>query len=136
MRLTWRDILATVFVFAAALLYSLWLAGIEVFGIGSARVLGGVILVLGLAASVSAVVYGVGAGLLQVRKAYLVIASVVGLVALVAGVTTLAADSETMLGVLMISTVVLWVMSTIRHASTTKSRGKHVQSPLPFGHAA
>src|SRR5512144_2114095 len=33
MRLTWRDVLATVFVVAAVAGYLLWLAGLEVFGI-------------------------------------------------------------------------------------------------------
>ncbi len=42
MRLTWRDGLATVFVVAGALLYGLWLAGIEAFGMG-VRGLGGIV---------------------------------------------------------------------------------------------
>ena len=74
MRLTWRDGLATVFVGVAALMYSLWLAGMSVLGLG-ARGLGGVVLGLGVAASVTAVVYGVGAGLLHASKVYLGISS-------------------------------------------------------------
>jgi hypothetical protein len=116
MRLTWRDVLATVFVLAAAVLYLLWLADIEVLGISSARVVGAIVMVLGLAASVTAVVYGVGAGLLRASKLYLVIASLIGLAALVAGIVTIAAADETMLAVLVIATLVLWAISTIRHA--------------------
>ena len=115
MRLTWRDGLATVFVGVAALMYSLWLAGISVLGLG-ARGLGGVVLGLGVAASVTAVVYGVGAGLLQASKVYLGISSLIGLVALVAGVITLVSASEPMLDVLVVATVLLWVMATVRHA--------------------
>jgi hypothetical protein len=115
MRLTWRDGLATAFVGVATLMYFLWLAGIGLFGFG-ARGLGGVVLGLGVAASVTAVVYGVGAGLLQASKVYLGIASLIGLVALVAGVITLVSASEPMLGVLVVATVALWVMATVRHA--------------------
>ena len=115
MRLTWRDGLATVFVGVAALMYSLWLAGISVLGLG-ARGLGGVVLGLGVAASVTAVVYGVGVGLLQASKVYLGISSLIGLVALVAGVITLVSASEPMLDVLVVATVLLWVMATVRHA--------------------
>jgi hypothetical protein len=115
MRLTWRDGLATVFVGVAALMYFLWLAGISVPGLG-VRGLGGVVLGLGVAASVTAVVYGVGAGLLQASKFYLVIASLIGLVALIAGVIALVSADEPMLAVLVVATVVLWVMATVRHA--------------------
>ena len=115
MRLTWRDGLATSFVGIAALMYSLWLAGISILGLG-ARGLGGVVLGLGVAASVTAVVYGVGAGLFQASKVYLGISSLIGLVALVAGVITLISASEPMLGVLVVATVLLWVMATLRHA--------------------
>ena len=34
MRLTWRDGLASVFVGVAALMYSVWVAGVGVFGLG------------------------------------------------------------------------------------------------------
>jgi len=115
MRLTWRDGLATVFVGVAALVYSLWLAGVGVLGLG-VRGLGGVVLGLGVAASVTAVVYGVGARLLQASKVYLVIASLIGLVAFVAGVITVVSASEPMLAALVVATLVLWVMATVRHA--------------------
>ena len=115
MRLTWRDGLATVFVGVAALMYFLWLAGIGVLGLG-VRGLGGVVLGLGVAASVTAVVYGVGAGLLQASKVYLVTASLIGLVALIAGAITLVWANETMLAALVVATLVLWVMATVRHS--------------------
>jgi hypothetical protein len=116
MRLSWRDGLATVFVGVGAVLYVLWLAGIEVAG---PRVLAGIVLGLGLAASITAVVYGVGAGLLRVSKVYLAVASLIGLAALVAGVMALVAVNEPMLAVLVVATVVLWMMSTVRHVIST-----------------
>lgn len=118
MRLTWRDGLATDFVTVAALLYLLWLAGIEPFGMG-ARGVGAAVLVLGLAASVTAVVYGVGAGLMRAPTPYLAAASIAGLTALVAGVITLTSASEPMLALLVAVTVVLWAMATTRHAALT-----------------
>ena len=116
MRLSWRDGLATVFVGVGAALYVLWLVGIEVVG---PRVLAGIILGLGLAASITAVVYGVGAGLLCASKVYLAIASWIGIAALVAGVMALMAVNEPMLAVLVAATVVLWLMSTVRHVIST-----------------
>lgn len=136
MRLTWRDTLATIFVLAGAILYLLWLADIEVVGISSARAVGGVVMVLGLAASVTAVVYGVGAGLMQAPKVYLVVTSLLGLAALVAGIFVLTDPSESMLGLLVASTVVLWLMSTVRHALVHETGMRDGPSRLTFTHAA
>lgn len=136
MRLTWRDGLATVFVFVAVLLYVSWLAGAELLGISSANVVGGVVLGLGLAASVTAVVYGVGAGLFRASKAYLAFASLIGIAALAAGVITLASGSEVMLGALVIATVSLWAMSTVRHMLATETRVEDEQGRVSFRHAA
>jgi len=116
MRVSWRDGLATLFVGVGVLLYALWLAGVEVAGVSGVRALGAVILGLGLAASVIAVVYGVGAGLLRASKVYLAVASGLGLLALVAGVAVLVTTNEAWLGVLVAATVVLWLMATARHA--------------------
>ena len=119
MHLSWRDGLATIFVGAVALLYALWLVGIDV---GGPRLVAGIVLGLGLAASVTAVVYGVGAGLLRASKVYLAVASVVGLAALVAGMIALMAANEAMLAALVAATLLLWLMSTIRHAVSTETR--------------
>lgn len=135
MRLTWRDGLATVFVGVAAIVYALWLAGIEVFGMG-VRGVGGVVLGLGVAASVTAVVYGVGAGLLRVSKVYLVIASFIGLIAFAAGVVALVNESELMLGVLVVSTVALWMMATVRHANTVEGKADVLSLGASYKHAA
>jgi hypothetical protein len=113
--------LATVFVLAGAILYALWLAGIEVFGISDVRVLGAIIMALGLAASVTAVVYGVGAGLMHAPKAYLAITSLLGLAALIAGIVVFVDAEEPMMAVVVGATVVLWLMSTVRHASNPSS---------------
>jgi hypothetical protein len=116
MRLSWRDGLATLFVGFGAIVYVLWLAEAEMPGFSEVRPLAGLVLGLGLAASVTAVVYGVGAGLLRASKTYLVIASLLGLVALVAGVIALVNADETMLAALVAATVALWLIATVRHA--------------------
>lgn len=136
MRLTWRDTLATVFVLAAGILYLLWLAEIEVFGMSSPRAIGFVVMVLGVAASVTAVVYGVGAGLLQASKLYLVVTSLIGLGALVAGIMAIVEENEPMLGALVIATAVLWLMSTVRHALIAGREIGHEPSGPALGHAA
>lgn len=125
-RLTWRDGLASVFVGAGVVLYILWLAGAEFVG---PRALAAIVLGLGLAASVTAVVYGVGAGLLKAPKVYLVVASLIGIVALVAGFVAVTNISETMLATLVVSTVVLWLMATVRHAVSESPRQD--RSPQP-----
>jgi hypothetical protein len=112
MHLSWRDGLATAFVGVGALAYGLWLADVVTVG---ARVVTIFVLVLGLAASVTAVVYGVGAGLLRASKVYLGVTSLIGLTAAVAGVWAVVAESETMLELLVATTFVLWLMATVRH---------------------
>jgi hypothetical protein len=111
-RLTWRDGVATVLVGAGVVLYLLWLSGAEFV---EPRMLAGIVLGLGLAASLIAVVYGVGAGLLQAPKVYLAIASLLGLVALVAGIIAVTSINETMLATLVAATFTMWLMSTVRH---------------------
>jgi hypothetical protein len=136
MRLTWRDALATVFVLAAVVVYGIWLVDDEVLGTSSVRTIGLVVMLLGLASSVTAVVYGVGAGLLRASKVYLMVTSLVGLGALVAGILVLVQESEPMLGGLVIATASLWLMSTIRHVLiATKAHQPGIGSP-PLPHAA
>jgi len=136
MHLTWRDALATVFVLVAALLYALWLAGIEVFGMSSPTAVGVVVMALGMAASVTAVVYGVGAGLLQASKIYLAVTSVLGLAALAAGIVAIVDANEPMLAVLVTATVVMWLLSTIRHAGIVGAQRRDERAPHSIAHAA
>jgi hypothetical protein len=134
MRLTWRDALATLFVAAAAALYALWQTGTAAAGM-STRVLGTVAFALGWAGCVSdqremASVYGAG-GRRRAPMAYVVVASLLGAVALVAGIITLVSASEPMLAVLLAATVALWVLATVRHAMTGEERpgGQPVHEP-------
>jgi hypothetical protein len=116
MHLSWRDGVATVFVGVGAVIYALWVADAVAI---SPRSVAAVVLSLGVAASVTAVVYGVGAGLLRASKLYLAAASLAGLAAAIAGVWALATESTVMLGILVTSTIVLWLMATVRHLALT-----------------
>ncbi len=130
MRLATRDVIATLLVAFAGVLYVLWLADTAPFGLDSVRTVGLVILGLGFAASVSAVVPGFGE-LLRGNRIYLGVTSAMGIVALVAGVRVLLTSSELGLGVLMGTMVVLWLVATFHHGplAGTSPRGRVTGPP-------
>ncbi len=74
MKLAKKDLLATLFVGAGAVVYLLWLLGIGWSGATGVRVVAAAVLVLGIAASASAVVPGFG-DLMHGSKAYMAGAS-------------------------------------------------------------
>jgi hypothetical protein len=110
MRFPKRDLAATGLVVAAGLVYVLWAVDV----VSSVRVAGIVILVCGFAASASAVVPGFDA-LLHGNKGYLVVTSLVGVVALVGGVAVVVAASETGLSLVLGAMVALWAIATVHH---------------------
>jgi len=122
MLLARRDRIATLCVALGALVSVLWLAGVGSQGIAGARVVTGIVLALGFVASASAVVPGF-VDLLHGSKVYLATTSVLGLAALAAGIAALVGGSEWMLGSLVAATLVLWVLSTARHASAAGRAG-------------
>jgi hypothetical protein len=115
MNLPKRDMIATVLVAAAGLLYLLWLTDATLPGLGDTRVTGVLILALGFAASASAVVSGFDQ-LLHGNKVYLAVTSLIGLVAAIAGVLMLINGSGAALSVVMTAMVVLWLIATIHHS--------------------
>lgn len=120
MNLTTRDRVATLLVATATFIYGVWLTGF-VDGLTAASV-AIVILALGFLASASAVVPGFAA-LLAGSRAYLAVASVLGLVALGGGILTVANATEDTLALLVIATLVLWASATVRHATGHRRRG-------------
>ncbi|HEY5011189.1 MAG TPA: hypothetical protein VIK61_00595 [Acidimicrobiia bacterium] len=129
MRLSKTDIIASGLVGVAGLLYVLWAIGSAPPGMSGTKVTGLVVLALGFAASASAVVPAFD-HLLHGSKAYVAVATLIGLVALAAGVQVLLAGSETGLGVLMVTMLVLWLIATIRHSLDTADIAKaHEQRP-------
>ena len=117
MRLPARDVVASAFVGLAVVIYLAWLFEFT-FGVLDVWTVTVAVLALGIAASVSAVVPGFDA-LLHGSRPYLVVASVLGAVALVAGLWAMYAVDPLPLAVLMIATIVLWAVATVRHTQTT-----------------
>lgn len=119
MHLKRNDAWATVLVSGAVALFMLWWTG-TAFETLSTRIIGAVVLALGFAACTSTqdempAVFGVGAER-RVPAAYVVIASLLGFIALIAGIIAVVGGSDTMLAVLVVTMSVLWAISTIRHA--------------------
>ena len=122
-----RDLLATGLVAVAGLVYVLWTLGI----VSNVRVAGIVMLVCGFAASASAVVPGFD-DLLRGNRAYLVVTSLIGAVALVGGAAVLVAANETALSLVLAAMVVLWAIATVHHVLLASP--SHGQTPQVSGH--
>jgi hypothetical protein len=120
MHLPKTDIIATGLVAVAGLLYLLWAVGSTLPGMSSARATGVAVLVLGFAASASAVVPTFDQ-LLHGNKAYLTVTSLIGLAAAAAGVQMLITASGTGLTVVMAAMGVLWLIATIHHRLLAKT---------------
>jgi len=115
MRLPKQDIVATLLVAAAGLLYLLWAVGSAPLGLSSTRATGLVTLGLGFAASASAVVPNFDQ-LIHGNKAYVAVTSLIGVVALIAGVQMLLTASDAALGVLVTGMGTLWLIATLHHS--------------------
>lgn len=114
MRLLRRDLVATALVAVAGLVYLLWVVDAGVPALGSVRVVAAVVFVLGIAASVVAVV-PTYVQLLRGDLTYLLCASALGVVALVASGLAVIGGSSGALAVLMATTFALWLASTVHH---------------------
>ena len=114
MRIARRDRIATVVVALAVIVYGLWASGSALPGMDGIRITGLVVLSLGFVASASAVVPGFDE-LLHGNKVYLVVTSLIGLVAFAGGVVMLVDASEVALGVVIAAMIVLWMIATVHH---------------------
>lgn len=121
MRVSRRDVVATMFVLAGAVVYALWLTSHPLPGMSSPRVVAFVVLGTGVAASASAVVPSFSS-LLHGSKMYLTVTSLIGALAAVAGIVAIVDQTEVMLGLLVSTTTVLWVIATVRHMMITTAR--------------
>jgi hypothetical protein len=126
MPISWRDSIATILVAIGVMVYGAWVVGVAIPGFTEPEAVAIAILVVGIAASVSAVVPGF-AGLIHGSKPYLVGASVLGLIAFGAGACTITGAEPTVgLAVLILATVALWAMSTMRHVGAGRQH-HHLQ---------
>jgi hypothetical protein len=117
MRLTWKDAIATVFMAAIVIIYVAFLNSTTAWLISSARGTAAAVLVLGTVGGC-----GMSAAAEQYQgkraQAYTSFASVLGATALVAGVIALITASTVALAILVVATLALWLVATMRHAFT------------------
>ncbi len=114
MRFPRTDIIATGLVAVALVGYLGWLLVDDVPAPAAVRLMTGLVLALGFAASATAVVPSF-VELVHGSRTYLVVASVLGIAATVAGALALINAGPTMLAILVIATVVMWALATTRH---------------------
>jgi hypothetical protein len=114
MRLSKRDLIATVLVGVAVVIDALREAGATPSALESVRATGIPVLLLGFLASAIAVVPSFDA-LLHGSKLYMSVASGVGVVAAVAGGLAVVAASAAALTTLVAAMIVLWAMATTHH---------------------
>ena len=120
MHLAFRDRIATLCVAVGTVVAVLWLAGVGSQDITGSRWVTAIVLALGFVASASAVVPGFEA-LMHGSKMYVAVTSLLGLGALVAGILALIDGEELTIGLLVGVTVLLWVISTLRHVRTAET---------------
>ena len=114
MRMTWRDSFATLFVVLAVAIYVAWALGSPIATFDSVMAIASAVLVLGVAASIFAVVPGFD-GLIHGSRSYLAGSSVLGLLAFVTAAWSLLTEDALALSALVGATVLLWGMATVRH---------------------
>jgi len=139
MRLTRKDVRATVFVVGAGVFYTLWLTG-TVAADMSTRVVAAIVFALGWLGCTSdvdqmKVVFGVEGT--RPPLLYVVLASLVGGVALVAGTIAIIWSNEVMLATLIIAMAALWIAATVRHQIAGRpvlQADAHIE--VPFERAA
>jgi len=117
MRLSWKDVVTTVFMGAIAAVYATFLGGTSAWLISSARGTTLVVFVLGM---IGGCMLSAAGDLYRgpqsrVVRAWRLIAPVLGVVAFAAAVAGLASGSTAALGVLVATTGLLWLIATGRH---------------------
>ena len=124
MRFHRTDIFATGFVGVALATYLIWLVTDDAPTPSAVRLVTGLVLILGFAASAIAVVPSFSE-LLHGSRSYLAAASLLGLGATVTGVLAQVNADQTKLAILVSATVVMWAMATTRHSLEGSAVGGH-----------
>lgn len=119
----WRDGLATAFVAIGLVVYGAWVMADGIAGFQSVGAVSLALLVVGIAASASAVVPGFGELLTEGSRLYLAVASALGGLALGVGIWGIVGGDGIAVTLLAIFTVSLWAMSTARRL------GVHMPEP-------
>jgi hypothetical protein len=114
MQIGLRDWIATVLVLAGVGAALAWWASLPVVETFDVRTVSILVTAMGMLASASAVVPGFSA-LVHGSRSYLAGTSIVGTLALVAAGVAIVNADERALAVLVIASIVLWIVSTMRH---------------------
>ena len=114
MQIGLRDWIATVLVLAGVGVALAWWASLPVVDTFDVRTVSILVTAMGMLASASAVVPGFSA-LVHGSRSYLAGTSIVGTLALVAAGVAIVNADERALAVLVIASVLLWIVSTMRH---------------------
>jgi hypothetical protein len=120
MQIGLRDWIATVLVLAGVGVALAWWASLPVVETFDVRTVSILVTAMGMLASASAVVPGFSA-LVHGSRSYLAGTSIVGTLALVAAGVAIVNADERALAVLVIASVVLWIVSTMRHMGALAS---------------
>lgn len=120
MRLTWKDMVTTVFMAGIVAVYTAFLQGAGWPLLGSVRGTTAVIMVLGVVGGCSFGAAGdlYGKHLRPSARAYLAFTSILGLAALGGGAYALITANEVALAVLFVATSALWLSATVHHLFT------------------
>ncbi len=133
MRLTMRDVRATLAVGAAVVFYLLWSSGTLAGGM-STRVAAAIVFVLGWIGCTSDVVRMkdvYGADDARPALTYVVLTSLIGAIAMISGIVAMVAGSETALTGMVVATGGLWLLATVRHAFTAPTAVVHEMRHAP-----
>jgi hypothetical protein len=117
MRLTWKDAVSAVFMAAIVVIYVAFLHATTTWLISSARGTAAAVLVLGI---VGGCAMSAAAEQYQSTRAraYTSFASMLGATALVTGMIALITADTVALAILVVATLTLWLVATLRHALT------------------
>jgi hypothetical protein len=121
MRIPPRDVLATVLVGLGIVIYLAWLVGYPAPALDDPAAIAIAVLVLGVAASMSAVVPSFSE-LMNGSRSYMVVTSLIGLIALIGGLWAIYAADELALAIMVVCTGLLWLVSTMRHMNLIETR--------------
>jgi hypothetical protein len=133
MRLTFKDIVTTVFMGAVVAVYVAYLRGADLPLIASTRGTTAAVLILGVvggcALGTTGELYAQRARPRPAMRAFIVVANTLGSVAGIAALIGLITGSELALAVLFATVLALWLTATARHiygSCSTPAAGRHL----------
>jgi hypothetical protein len=131
MRLTWHDAVATVLVAAATALYLAFRAGVDAAFVSGPRVLAVVVFVLGVSACAAGGGGVVPADAHDAQTAWTRAFGVHGAIAFVLMLLVLITANTGLLAVLTGLVVLLWLVTTVRHAIMPAEHGGRAADRRP-----